>query len=228
MLLCGDFGIMQTFLYIQIFSDIMAKKSVILFVLTAFFVFSSVVSADVIVPGEKYVPWCYEISNINSYPDYVFVFNEERVTGPKVINQGDCFDFYKIGLTSIYAIKKSEFNEGELNKEFFKKGSPKLIKSNLQLSAFASVKENDPLENIVITLDITSLSQSKFDVKKSKITYTYNDGTSEVKVFQTQDIPNPSRNAVLPWWFAKFWYIILPIAAVLLIGIILLIRRLRR
>jgi len=181
------------------------------------------------IPGTKSVNWCYEISNINDYTNYVFVFNEERVTGHEVINQGDCFSFYKIGLTSIYAIPKTEFNESELNREFFEENNPKLIKSNIQLNAFGSVQENDPLQKAVITLDVQSLSENSFDIQKSKVTYTYTDGTSEEKVFQSQGtMPEPSKTAILPWWFAKFWYVILPIVAIALIGIILLIRRLKK
>lgn len=207
----------------------MTNRLIILFALIVVFsVFPQTVLADLIMPGMKSVSWCYEISNVNDYPDHVFVFNEERVTGHGIINQGDCFSFYKIGLTSIYTIKKTEFNENELNGEFFEGSNPKLIKSNLQLNAFGSVQENDPLQKAVITLDIISLSQNNLDIQKSKVTYTYTDGTSEEKVFQTQDIPEPSRTAILPWWFAKFWYIIMPIVAIVLIGIILLLRRLKK
>ena len=208
----------------------MRNKLIILFALVLIFsVFPQAVSADLIISGTKSVNWCYEISNINDYPDYVFVFNEERVTGHKGINQGDCFSFYKIGLTSVYAISKAEFIEAELNMEFFEGNNPKLIKSNIQLNAFGSVQENDPLQKAVITLDIESLSESSFDVQKSKVTYTYTDGTSEEKVFQSQEImPEPSKTAIMPWWFAKFWYVILPILAIILIGIILLIKRLKK
>ena len=208
----------------------MTNKLIILiaFVLV-FSVFPQAVSADLIIPGTKSVNWCYEISNINDYSDYVFVSNEERVTGHKVINQGDCFGFYKNGLTSIYSIPKSEFNVSELNREFFEGNNPKLIKSNIQLNAFGSVQENDPLQKVVITLDIQSLSENNFNIQKSKVTYTYTDGTTEEKVFQSQEImPEPSKTAILPWWFAKFWHIILPIVALVLIGIVLLIRRLKK
>lgn len=207
----------------------MIKKFTILSFLLIFFIFPQTVSADSIVLGTKSVDWCYEISNMNNYPDYVFICNEERVARHEIINQGDCFNFYKFGLPSIYAIKKSKFNENELNEEFFEENNPKLIKSDLQLDAFGPVQENDPLQKAVITLDILSLNKSNFDVQKSKVIYTYTDGTSEEKIFQSQNImPKPSKTAVLPWWFTKFWYTILPIIAIILISIILLLKRLKR
>ncbi len=208
----------------------MRNKLIILFAFVLVFsVFPQAVSADLIVPGTKSVNWCYEISNINDYPSYVFVSNADIMASPGVINQGDCFSFYKFSLTSIYAIPKTEFVKSELNRKFFEGNNPKLIKSNIQLKAFGSVQKNDPLQKVVITLDIKSLSESNFDIQKSKVTYTYTDGTSEEKVFQSQKtMPKSSKTAILPWWFAKFWYIILPIVAIVLIGIILFVRRLKK
>ena len=206
------------------------KPIILLFVFVfVFSIFPQAVSADLIIPGTKSVDWCYEISNINDYPNYIFVFNEELLTGHRIINQGDCFNFYKNGLTSIYAIKKTEFNENELNRKFFEENNSKLIKSNIQLNAFGSVQENDSLQKAVITLDILSLSKNNFDIQKSKITYIYTDGTSREKIFQSQEtIPESSKTAILLWWFVKLWYVILPIVAIVLIGIIFLIRRLKK
>jgi len=218
----------------------MRNKLIILFAFVfVFSVFPQAVSADVIIPGEKSVSWCYEISNINDYSDYVFVFNPYLVGFGHggdldvVINKEDCFNFYRVA--SIYAIQKTEFNESELNSEFFKENNPKLIKSDIDLFGFFPVQENDPLQKVVITLNILSLSENNFDIQKFKVTYTYTDGTSEEKVFQSQEtMPEPSKTAILQMfslplsWFAIFWYVILPIVAILLISIILLLRRLKK
>lgn len=207
----------------------MKNKLAILFIFVFIFsIFSRVVSADILLPGEKPVNWCYEISNINDYPNYVFIFNHEY-RGPKVVNQGDCFNFYKFGSNGIYAIPKADFNEGELNIESFGETEPSLIKSNIQLDDIGPLKENDPLQAVVVTLRIQSLSGDIFDIQKSKVTYTYTDGMSEEKVFQSQEImPKPSRTAVFPWWFARFWYVILPMLAIVLTGVVLLARRLKK
>ena len=188
--------------------------------------------ADVIFSGTKGIDWCYQISNTPSYPNYSFILYG-HLLAPQIIKEGDCLHFYKFGLGEIYAIRKTDFKEtqvleefskaGESGDEFFKINESKLIKSNIQLKAFAPVQENDPLQKVVITLDIKSLNKDTFNIQKSKINYTYTDGTTEEKVFQTQGVvPAASRRAIVPWWFAKFWYIILPILALIVIGTILL------
>lgn len=201
----------------------MNKKIMLLLALAVFVSLSQLASADVMTPGTKYIDWCYEVSNVNDYPDYVFIYNDERVSGHGIINDGDCFNFYKLGLTSIYAIKKSDFNEGELNREYFSENNTKLIRSNLQVSAFGSVKSSDPLEKAVVTLKVNSLSGDNLEIQKDKITYTYKDGTSEVKVFSDQNInPEPSKKAF------QYWYIIVPVVAIILISAILLFRRMKK
>ena len=85
--------------------------------------------------------------------------------------------------------------------------------------------ENDPLEKVVTTLQINSMSGNELDIQKSEITFTYNDGTSEVETFQSQDItPEPSKKAIIPFWIAQFWFIV-PILAAIIIAAILLSRR---
>jgi hypothetical protein len=214
----------------------MKNRFIVLFALViAFSILSQAVSADTISPGMRMLNWCYEIANINDYPDYVFVYNDERVTGHGIVGQGDCFQFYKLGLTTIYAINKSEFNDSELNREFFEGNNPKLIKSDLQLEGFGAVQESDPLKEMVITLNIVSLNHDYLDIQKSKLTYIYSDGAKEEKYFpnQTQKVirydtvPERSRTPSSSFWFAKFWYVALPIVAIVIIGIVLL-RRLKR
>lgn len=196
---------------------------------------SSIIYADVIVPGKKTITWCYEISNMNDYPNYTFLLHGQPGVKYKIIEPGECFSFYKFSTVSIYVVKKAEFNEDELKGKNYTEtenyfiNNPKVISSDLQLRSYGAVEENYPLEKVVITLNIVSLTENGLDIQKSKITYTYRDGTSEEKIFQVQDvIPEPSRKAILPWWFVKFWYIILPILAAVTIAILLLLRKLRK
>ncbi len=193
------------------------------FILLIFSIAPAIVHADEIIPGMRHIGWCYEIPNVDDYPDYIFVFNEPRLWSEGVINKDSCFTFYKNGLGSVYAINKSEFNASEINHEFFSKNNPKLIKSRLELYAYGMVKENDPLKDARITLRIVSLTAENLDIQKSKITFTYVDGTSEEKGFITQDVnPEPSKKSVAP---TKFWYLIIPILAAIIIAVILLLRK---
>lgn len=280
----------------------MRNKLIILFAFVLVFsVFPQAVSADLIMPGTKSISWCYKISNIDNYPDYVFFLHGYPLAEGVPLKQGECINFYKFASPHIYAIKnndlmgmdlelklaeiRSKIEQEELNgameikgqeliskikagtilltleeikevylistslEEFYQKDylireyallkirddefmnffGGNLVKSNLQISAFGLVQENDPLQKAVIILNIASLTENNLNIQKSKVTYTYTDGTSEEKVFQSQEImPKPSKTAILPWWFAKFWYVILPIVAIILIGIILLLRRLKK
>ncbi|MDP2925946.1 MAG: hypothetical protein Q8N99_06245 [Nanoarchaeota archaeon] len=202
----------------------MINKHIILLTLTILVLFSQIVSADLIPEGDfsgtKFIYWCYKISNINDYPEYVFVYPDiayDNKAGYGIINnQDNCFNFYSNFLTNIYAFKKTEFNEikTKLNRSFFvpdffsdfSRNNPGLVikSSDLKLDVHQSVKLNDPLEKGVITLNIASLTENNLDIQKFKVIYTYKDGTIEEKVFQTQDIvPEPSRTAILPWWIAQ-------------------------
>ena len=193
----------------------------------------SVVSADVIMPGQKGVSWCYEISNIGDYPDYVFIVSTEYPLAEYEIIDEGCFTFYKNGQASVYAIPKNEFNESELSmlsysvrlrrgdeepdpREIFENYlEQNFLKSDITLEAFGTVPEDDPLKDVVITLQIRSLDENTFDVDKSMITYTYADGTSEEKVFQRQDVlPDRSKKAF------PFLYIVISVIAIAAIALI--------
>jgi len=214
----------------------MKSKLFILFTLILILMlFPSNVFADLIVTGTKAVGFCYEISNIDDYPDYVFLLHGEPMLSYEIINPGECFSFYKLGTVSIYAVKEYNFNEDELKGKDYREvqnyftGDPRVISSDIQLTSYGTVPENDPLEKAATILEITSLDENNLEIQKSKIIYTYTDGTSEEKDFQLQDImPEPSRKVTLPWWFVRFWYVILPIIAIAVIALILLLRRFRR
>lgn len=217
----------------------MKTKPIILLTLTLIIltIIPSIVYADVIIPGTKSISWCYEISNMEDYPDYVFLLHGKPMMDYKIVEPDECFSFYKFTTVSIYAVEKSKFNENELKEKNYTEienyftNNPNVIPSDIQLGSYSyrTVKENDPLEKAVTTLQIISLTGNNLHVQKSKITYTYTDGTFEEKPFQVQDvIPEPSKKAIIPWWFAEFWYIILPVLAAAIIAAILLSRRLKK
>jgi len=212
-------------------------KLMLLFAVICSFVFlnANTVLADLIVPGTKSIDFCYTISNINDYPNYVFLLHGIPSPSYEIIDSGQCFSFYKLSMTSLYAIQKTNFNEQELKggnytdiRNYFE-NDPRVIHSNIQLNSYGAVPENDPLNKVVTVLKIVSLNENNLVIQKSKIIYTYTDGTSEEKTFQSQDVvPEPSRKAILPWWFTELWYIVLPVIALIAIISILLLRRSRK
>ena len=102
--------------------------------------------------------------------------------------------------------------------------------SNINIdSTYGPISPNDPLESVKVILEIISLEESNFNIQKSKVIYSYKDGTSEEKSVYSQDIlPKPSKTAILPYWFEAFWFIWIPIIAILLISLILFSRRKRK
>ena len=129
---------------------------------------------------------------MSDYSDYVFIVHGKLVTHYQVIDPGECFKFYKFDSPSIYAIKKSDFDETKIEAwRYFPdkniESEPTAIRSNITLESYDTVAGTDPLEKVVTVLKIVSLSETGFEIKKSKIIYSYIDGSSEEKIFQKQD-----------------------------------------
>ena len=208
------------------------KKYLFLIIILSLFLIQNV-NADILPFGKKYVEACFEISNQNTYSDYVFIAKNELLSY-KIIQPGDCFDVYKLAPSKIYAIKKINFNEDEIGKDYkekenYFKNNNKLLQSNLRLFNYPLPNSNDPLEKAVTILDIIELNENNFVIEKSKIIFTYEDGTSEEKTFVSQNITlEPSKKAILPWWFAEFWFVILPLLALAIIILTLLVRKFRK
>ncbi|HLC52423.1 MAG TPA: hypothetical protein VJI98_04225 [Candidatus Nanoarchaeia archaeon] len=195
----------------------------------------ALVSADIIPVGYKGVSYCFEISNIEDYQDYTFIaYFQEPMGGHKVISKEDCVSFYKFSNPIIYAIKNSDFNEADIGTEYedeklYFSSNPNLLSSNFEINSISTIPENDPKNKIVDVLEITSLSENNFVLTKSKVVYTYTDGTTEEITYTNQNTrPEASRQPILPRWFAKLWYIIIPLIAVLAFVAILLIRKFRK
>ena len=208
------------------------KKYLFLIIILSLFLMQNV-NADILPFGKKYVEACFEISNQNVYLDYVFIAKNELLDY-KIIELGDCFDVYKLAPSKVYVIKKVDFNEEEIGKDYkekenYFKNNNKLLQSNLKLFNYPLPNSNDPLDKVVTILNIVELNENNFIIEKSKIIFTYKDGTSEEKTFVSQNItPEPSKKAILPGWFAEFWFVILPLLALAIIVLILLVRKFRK
>lgn len=208
----------------------MKYKTHVLILLITLLIFSSVSYADVVEPGMKNVKIYYEINNTQNYPDYVFLIHGNPSPSLEIVNSSE-FSFYKLSTVSIYAISKSNFNENELKNmedsaiNNFLQNNNDLIKSDIVLEgASKSVSINDPLEKIIITLNINSINGKTLNITKSKVTYIYNDGSREEETFKDQNsTPEPSKNST-SFWMNNLFYIILPLLAILAIAIILIKR----
>ena len=226
--------------------NIHMKKMLILFVL-ALFLFPQGVLADVIqrsiIPSTtKTIYSCFEISNINAYPDYVFrVHNaysdpkiiESRSYIPKdvdldIIKDGDCTLLlnglsYDIHWSTDYitASKKLDNTSKNVSFELFNATKYDLYRSYPEVG---SVDIYDPRDaRTTVVMEIVSITNDKLELKKSKVIYTYTDGTSEEKIYQNQDVvPEPSRKALFTSWM--IWFV-LPITAIIIIIAVILLRR---
>ena len=203
-------------------------KKIILFtmlVLLVGMIIPEAVHADLIELGKKGVDWCYKIDNMQDYQEYELGYYDSFIgSASGVINQGECFKFYKLGGVSIYAIKKTEIGENQLDYDFITKNKENLAMANTQLTAYGVVDEDDPLTKAETTLHINLLEGTKLDIQKTKVSYTYSDGTSEEKAFNLNgNTSGPSRSND-----SNKLYFIIPVLAILIIVVIFLPRKLKK
>lgn len=157
-------------------------------IIAMFVVMLPTTSADVIMPGEKNIMIRYKIVNMVNYEDYVFFLYGTRVMNTyQIITSDESFSFYKFSVASIYAIKKIDFNESEIGqneserRQFFDNNT-KLVKSNIELvSLYGTIPEDDPLESVLIVLEISVLNEDSLEIHESEVIYRYTNGTSEEK-----------------------------------------------
>ncbi len=210
---------------------IMKTKIFLLTVIVLILAFNiSSVYADVIEPGKKEIKLSYQISNINSYPYYVFLLHGSPSPSYEIINSSE-FSFYKLSTASIYAVKRSSFNENILNQnnqsfvDSYFKDDPSVIHSNLNLEgSYGSVAQNSQLSSSLIVLEIVSVNNTALEIKKSKIIYNFTDGTIQEMDFKSDNsTPVPSKSHNVPTDY--LWYLVLPVFALIAIIIILLRRK---
>lgn len=187
-------------------------------------------SADVINPGEKNIPYSYQLSNIQSYPDYVFILHGTPNPSIDVLNSSE-FNFYKLSTCSIYAVPRTVFNEVDLSQmddsqvATFLNNDSRVARSNLELRGlYGSVPDNNPLQSALIILKINSIQGNNLDIQKDKIIYSYTNGQSVEQPFQNQNT-TPAPPNLGPSWDYYIYFIILPILALVVIFFIILRRK---
>jgi hypothetical protein len=202
--------------------------------ITALFFFAftlQAVGADVVEPGKKEISYYYQISNITSYPDYIFLLHGSPSPSYQVLNSSE-FSFYKFSTVSVYAVRKSDFNQVELENmnasqiDSYFKNNIQVIPSNTVLKGtYGTFSSTNPLEKVLIVMEIVSLNSTHLELKKYLAKYVYSDGTVKEAYFQDQNTtPTPPDGSAR--WSGNWWYFALPLAA--LIGIITVILRNRK
>lgn len=215
----------------------MFKRLGLLLILTTTLILPLTVQADVVDIGQKSVVYCVQIENIRNYPDYVFVLYPVVLQGIMVIEPGECTGFYKFGEPSIFAVKKSLFDEDQIALDQEKNVTPKnLIPSGIKVQRYTKpVLRNDPLEEVHDVFEIKSISDTELKLVPSKVVYIYEDGGREERPFEftyahptgekvNYHHPEPARSGDSPWWMERFWHIVVPVAAVVVMGVVILIQ----
>jgi len=186
--------------------------------------------ADVIEPGEKNVPFTYQIINMHDYPGYVFILHGTPNPSFELLNSSE-FSFYKLSVCSIYAVPETVFNSVKLEMmndtqiDAFLNNDSRVARSNITLDGlYGTVNVADPLESGLIQLRINSIQGNDLDIQKEKIIYYYTNGQNVEKPFQSQNqIPEPTVPG--PSWDYYLYFIVLPILALAAIFYIIMRRR---
>src|SRR5215469_7652931 len=113
------------------------------------------VRADVLLPNQKAISYCFQLTGMDAYPDYVFLAYFSRATGGHTtINSGQCVSFYKLAVPMIFAMRKSDYatmpppSERQAEQTYFMT-NPKLIRSDIAIHNPGNVDKSDPVDGIV-------------------------------------------------------------------------------
>jgi hypothetical protein len=148
--------------------------------------------ADVKVEGWKDLSYDYIISNINDYPDYVFL-TSSNIWGWKyasLINSTGSFGKgYELDDFIVHAMKASDFDRdlflrerdeydpNTVNCTDYCQNNTKIVSSSLMLPKATSIEEILALEKIEVFLKIDSITNQALNISKTKTLYYYENGT---------------------------------------------------
>lgn len=164
--------------------------------------------ADVLIPGESPVNYCFKIANINKYPNYYLIAhiksaNPSIPTYNKIIKQDKCLELngYR-EYSNVYAIKKSELksqdiitNQQEESLINFGSKKPQLIPAKNEVYPLKTLPDQYGIKQVTDVLEIVAIKQKSLDLRSKEVIYTSQQGKSEIKAYQTQNNrPLPSGN----------------------------------
>lgn len=206
------------------------KTSLLLIMVVVMYFLILPVSADVINPGEKNIPFTYQIINIQDYPDYVFILHGTPNPSFEVLNSSE-FSFYKLSTCSIYAVPRTVLDSVQLSEmddnevESFLNNDSRVARSNITLGgSYGTVNVADTLDSALIILKINSIHGNTLDIQKEKIIFGYSNGQKIEKPFMTQN-QTPEPGAPQSTWDSYVYYIIAPILAISVILFIIFRRK---
>lgn len=157
------------------------------------------VNADVITPGYSPIQINNKITNIADYPDYNFIVVSKGPMGGVLIYDGEInyvgedgiinTPYYKFSQVSVYAIKKSKFNEEEIKEfddyhlenyssnleNYFNSIDAKEVISNIDHYKEKHISDPARVENNFYTIDLTQTKTepNNTTVEKNFMTYFY-------------------------------------------------------
>jgi LPXTG-motif cell wall-anchored protein len=167
--------------------------------------------ADALLPNEKSIDYCFQVSNTADFPDYVLI----AAFGPpgygyQLVQAGDCVHPQRSA--TLYAAKKSEFNQAQIPPQGTAQAayfttSPQIIRPGYQVPVVRTVPKSDRRTSITDTLRVVTLTDTTLQVEQ---------------VRSAASNPTPATGRA----FSVLWFALLPLVALLgIAGGVLLFRR---
>ncbi|VVB72597.1 Uncharacterised protein [uncultured archaeon] len=150
--------------------------------------------ADVKVEGWISQNCKYIISNINDYPDYVFLTSSD-IWGweqASLIDKNGTFGGgYKLDSFIVHAARAQDFDRerffrhrdesspGYVNCTDYCMDNPKIVSSNITLDKAISINEILPLEKIECYLKIDNITSQRLNLSRTRMLYYYENGSTQ-------------------------------------------------
>jgi len=165
--------------------------------LSGLLLLSFCVLADLLVEGWRDQSYEYIISNVNDFPDYVFLTSSALTNSAmqgwddaSLVNSAGTFSGgYKFDSFIVHAMKTSDFDRDKffsqrdqydqetVNCTKYCQDNPRIVSANLTLPKSISVEERIPLKKIEVYLKVDSISDQALNISKTKMLYYYENGT---------------------------------------------------
>jgi hypothetical protein len=194
---------------------LMRKQNIFLVFVFLIVLVTPSVNADLITPGYRPIKLDNIITNIENFPDYVFVSAPVKSFGPglgmcpvhKIEKEGVIEGYYKFCSISVYAIPKEKFNQTLIE------GINKNVWNNYTLAEekFFDYISDSEIKEVIrdITIYQTVLGSSP----TKSITYYYNIEIDKTKLQPDKEVTE--KNSLI------YFYIIVPLIALLLIFLVI-------